>query len=154
MLPSSLTTITTTNIETTTILPSNHNGEMDLSILINNMKPVLHPDEYVFCCIPNLDMIDINNIIQMFREIEGITIIVTKAYADDLSLPYTFISSWITLNIHSSLDAIGFTAAFTKVLTQSHISCNVIAGYYHDHIFINSKDTLIAMQVLENFGNK
>lgn len=60
--------------------------------------------------------------------------------------------SWITLSVHSSLEAIGLTAAFSNALSEHEISCNVVAAYYHDHIFIDKKDTVKAMEILSSFS--
>ena len=72
--------------------------------------------------------------------------------ADKLDLDYSFIASWITLTVHSSLEAVGLTAAFSKALSENGISCNVVAAYYHDHIFIDKKDTEKAMAILNEFS--
>ncbi len=83
-----------------------------------------------------------------FREEEGITIIIRKEMADSLSLAYSFVAAWITLTVHSSLSAVGLTASFSKALAEKGISCNVVAAFYHDHIFVDKKDAEMAMKVL------
>jgi hypothetical protein len=128
-------------------------GEKNLDILLQNMQPSLHEGEYVFCTVENLDNIDIKELACLFREAEGITIIVSKNYADSLRLNYSFIASWITLTIHSSLDAVGLTAAFSEALAKENISANVVAAYYHDHIFVNRADAAKAMLVLQSLSN-
>jgi len=124
-------------------------GEKDLAVLIQNMEPVLNTGEYVFCTVENLDQIpDIEKALFFFRENEAVTIVLEKNIADDWSLKYNYISSWITLNIHSSLEAVGLTAAFANALKKENISCNVVAAYFHDHIFIARKDAEKAMEAL------
>ncbi len=66
--------------------------------------------------------------------------------------PYQYVAAWITLNVHSSLEAVGLTAAFAKALGDAGISCNVVAAYYHDHIFVDVKDAEKAMDVLQRMA--
>ena len=127
-------------------------GEKDLQILLQNMKPVLNSGEYVFATVKNFNNILRTDTLFEFKENEGITLVLEKNKADALKLSYQFISSWITLQIHSSLDAVGLTAAFSSVLTKHNISCNVVAGFYHDHIFVDTKDAQKAMEVLTNLS--
>jgi len=113
------------------------------------MQPILNEGAYVFCTIASNRAIDQTKIIGSFKEKEGITIILEKQIADSLGLQYTFVAAWITLTVHSSLEAVGLTAVFSNALGKNGISCNVISAYYHDHIFIAQKDAERAMQVLD-----
>lgn len=127
-------------------------GETDIHILLKNMTPILNEGEYVFCTIDDLGKLNQDSIIGMFREAKGITVIVNKRIADELNLPYNYVAAWITLTIHSSLDAVGLTAAFSKALAEASISCNVVAAYYHDHIFVSRQDADKAMIVLKQLS--
>jgi len=129
-------------------------GESNLDKLLKTMNPKLNEGEYVFCNVNELGQLGFSDIILFFKEEEGFTIVVEKKLADNLHLKYTFIASWITLTVHSSLEAVGLTAAFSKALADENISCNVVAGYFHDHIFVDRKDAEMAMMVLERFSGK
>ena len=115
-------------------------GEKNLRKLIKEMKPVLNPGEFVFTTLSNSNEIPRSETVFEFKEKEGTTIVLEKSKADNLNLSYHFIASWITLKIHSSLEAVGLTAAFSSELAKHNISCNVVAGYYHDHIFVDHKE--------------
>jgi hypothetical protein len=128
-------------------------GEKDLEKLLKTMKPEHISGEYVFCVIHDLTNLNLNDIIMTFKEQEGTTIVIKKEFADSQKLEYSFIASWITLTVHSSLEAVGLTAAFSSALSQEGISCNVIAAFYHDHIFVDKKDTDKAMEILNRFSN-
>lgn len=123
-------------------------GETNINILLKNMTPKLNEGIYVFCIITTLNGIDANEIIGTFKEDEGITIILKKEIADSLNLSYSYIAAWITLTIHSSLDAVGLTAAISSALAKENISCNVVAAYYHDHIFVDHGDAEKAISIL------
>jgi len=123
-------------------------GETDLSTLLRSMRPQLNPGEYVFCCVDDLNKIEINDVVSIIRESEGFTVVVEKKIADQFKLSYSFVSKWITLTVHSSLEAVGLTAAFSSALANENISCNVISGYYHDHIFLPVEKADKAIEVL------
>jgi len=126
-------------------------GETNLNELLKTMRPTLNDGDYVFCTIPASQTIDPSQIIGSFKEKEGLTVILDKNIADSLHLNYTYIAAWITLTVHSSLEGVGFTAAFSNALAKAGVGCNVIAAYYHDHIFVAKQDAEKAMQVLEEF---
>lgn len=125
-----------------------NSGKTNLKELLKTLNPVHNPGEFVFCTVEDLSKLNAADVIMTFKEQEGITVILNKEIADKLKLSYSFIASWITLTVHSSLAAVGLTAAFSKALTEKNISCNVVAAYYHDHIFVDKKDTSEAMNIL------
>lgn len=124
------------------------NGEKNLDLLLKTMKPKKNTGDFVFCTVEKTDQIELNDILMTFREEESITLITKKEIADQLGLHYTFVASWITLTVHSSLEAVGLTAAFSTALSSNGISCNVVAAFYHDHIFVDKKDAEKAMELL------
>ena len=127
-------------------------GETHLATLIGSMQPILNAGSYVFCVIDSPKTIEIAEIIGFFKEKEGVTVIVEKTVAIEKGLNYSSEFAWISLTIHSALEAVGLTAAFSKALANANISCNVVAGYYHDHIFVPLKDTQKAIETLEDLA--
>lgn len=129
-------------------------GETNLNVLLKSLEPNLNIGSYVFVPLKDINKISREDILFEFKEAEGITIILSKEKADNYNLNYEFIASWITLTVHSALDAVGLTAAVSTALTKHNISCNVVAAFYHDHIFVSTKDTEKAMEVLGEFSKK
>jgi len=128
------------------------NGETDLTKLIRTMRPELNQGEFVFCTFDSLQPALALNPICIFHEKEGVTAILSKTQADAAKISYSSTFSWITLTVHSSLEAVGLTAAFSTALANANISCNVVAAFHHDHIFVPTKDAVRAMDVLENLA--
>ncbi len=82
-------------------------------------------------------------------EQEGLTLVVQEAQAVAAGLDHHFVAGWITLRVHSALEAVGLTAAVSLALTDAGISCNVVAGFHHDHLFVPYARAAEAVQVLE-----
>jgi len=129
-------------------------GETNITTLLKTMRPILNEGEYVFCTVDASQTIDQTIIIGSFKEKEGLTLVLEKSVADNLKLNYSYIAAWITLTVHSSLEAIGLTAAFSNALAKDGISCNVVAAYYHDHIFVAKDDAEKAMVVLDRLSKE
>ena len=102
------------------------------------MSPELIEGDFVFCTIKNAKYGDYSETkpIASFTEAEGLSLVVLKESADKHELPYEGVFRCISLGVHSSLDAVGLTAAVSTKLAAHGISANVIAAYYHDHIFV------------------
>jgi len=117
------------------------------------MSPQLNDGEFVFLSFDEAKYGDYQALkpVASFKEQEGLTLVVPKALADNSRLIYDGVFRYITLQVHSSLSAVGLTAAFSEKLTAHNISANVIAGYYHDHIFVSALDAENAMAALREF---
>ena len=123
-------------------------GETDLKKLLQSMQPDHNAGEYVFCVLDSPMRLTGITPLGFFREKEGVTVILPRADADQAGLSYAGTFAWITLTVHSSLEAVGLTAAFSRALAEARISCNVVAAFYHDHIFVPAADAERALDAL------
>ena len=127
-------------------------GETSLATLLRSMSPQLNAGDYVFCTLRDGQLPAGVEIIGSFRELEGLTVILERSHAEKAGFSFDYVAAWITLNVHSALEAVGLTAAFATALGQAGISCNVIAGYYHDHLFVGQADAERALHVLRGLA--
>ncbi|MEU9981796.1 ACT domain-containing protein [Streptomyces sp. NPDC050856] len=111
-------------------------GERDLTRLIAGMRPEQNPGRYVFATVDGPAVPPGLHPVVTVAESEGLTVVVREEEADAASLPYDFVAGWITLRVHSALDAVGLTAAVARELADAGLSCNVVAGHHHDHLFV------------------
>jgi uncharacterized protein len=112
-------------------------GETNLRNLMQNMTPILHEAEYGYGLVPTGTAIPTNlNWFALMREDTATTVVATTAELQRHNIEH--IPGWarISLEIHSDLAAVGLTAAISAALTSANISANVVAGYYHDHFFV------------------
>lgn len=125
-------------------------GEKELALLLANMRPSLGEDDYVFTTVRDVSAVMQTGIRPkaMFVEHEGTTLILTVADAQLAQLTFEGSYRCITLNVHSSLEAVGLTAAVATALAKVNISANVLAAYYHDHIFVPSAKAQQALDTL------
>ncbi len=120
----------------------------DLNLLLRTMEPQLQDGSFVYVLSDgNPDMTD-RRVIATIREAEGLSLIVEKSFAIEQGLQPHFECAWITLNVNSDLAAVGLTAAFASALGNARISCNVVAGLHHDHIFVPVAQAHAALDVL------
>ena len=116
-------------------------GELDLAVLLRSMEPVLHAEPYGFAvregALPFQPFATV-------AEAEGLTVVAPLALLG-AGEPWARIS----LTVQSDLAAVGLTAAFATALGAEGISCNVIAGVHHDHLFVQWDRRGDAMAALE-----
>ena len=127
-------------------------GTTCLESLLVNLTMSLHPETFVFSTIqpPHLPASTLT-IQMLFREAEGLTVITTQASAVDHGLDFTFPCKMITLNVHSSLEAVGFMAVIAQRLKEIGVGVNPVSGFFHDHLFVpigREQDALNALQEL------
>ncbi|HCW84991.1 MAG: ACT domain-containing protein [Planktotalea sp.] len=129
-------------------------GEHDLQTLLCGMSAQLVEGVYVFVTIPEGAMPQDLTPRMVFRESEGVTLIVLQDEAVAHRLPHEFPSRMITLNVHSSLDAVGFIALIATKLAAAGMGVNPVAGFFHDHIFIPEARAEDAMNLLQDLADQ
>jgi uncharacterized protein len=129
-------------------------GESDLRVMLREMKPTVHSGEYVFVVWPGEQPPPNLPIVMSFREVEGWTLIVKESVAIARGLQCVFRAAWITLEVHSDLNAVGFLAAVTGAMAEAGISCNAVSAVFHDHLFVPAEQHARAMQVLNDLSRK
>ena len=125
-------------------------GERDLRRLLAGMAPRRVPGTYVFTAVPGPQAPAGVTPFATVREDEGLTLVLSREEADRAGLPYDYVAARITLLVHSDLAAVGLTAAVSTALADAGISCNVLAGYHHDHLLVPADEADRALAVLED----
>ncbi len=126
-------------------------GEQNLRQLLEHMSPELTSGHFVFCTFASLSLSDAAGFapVAACEEPEGWTLVLPQAHADAAAFAYDGVFRRITLRVHSSLHAVGLTAAFATALADGGISANVMAGFHHDHIFVPAEQAEQAMARLQ-----
>jgi len=127
-----------------------------LQDLITQLSPRLDSTTYVYCTVPRAQYGELDKLkpIVSIAELEGLTLVIPLEQAKAEGLDYYRIFRRITLEGHSSLEALGLTSVVTSLLAERGITTNVIAGFYHDHIFVPSDRIDEAMEALKDLASK
>jgi hypothetical protein len=126
----------------------------DLVQLLRSLEPVLNPGAWAFATLPGGVVPAGLEPVVTVREREGLTVVVPEAEAAAQGLPVLFRAAWITLLVHSDLQSVGLTAAFAAALGRAEISCNVVAGACHDHLFVPLEQAEAAMAALKELQRR
>lgn len=128
----------------------------DLEELLRSMAPELHEVPYGFGLIQTEAGVPATWVPDAFAvmvEDEGVTVVATEAVLQAQGVTHQAGWARISLKVHSDLQAVGLTAAVSAALTAQGISANVIAGYHHDHFFVQWARRFDAMQALAGLAN-
>ena len=122
-------------------------GITDLNALLVSMDPYLSRRQWCFQPISDPKFVP-ETAFAMIREEEGLCCILPAPAAED-EIPRF---ARITLRVHSDLEAVGLTAAVSRVLADNNMPCNVVAGLHHDHIFVPWDKRSEAFALLEKLS--
>jgi hypothetical protein len=128
-------------------------GETELAALLRALRPVLLDGEWVFASLPpGAAGAHVGHALAMVREAEGVSLVLPVAYARRVGLAEGAAFRCVTCRVHSSLEAVGLTAAMATALAARGIAANVIAGALHDHLLVPSHRADEAVLVLSSLG--
>ncbi|MGW2017874.1 ACT domain-containing protein [Streptomyces sp. NPDC001927] len=128
-------------------------AERNLDRLVAGMRPELNSGRYVFTTVDGPAPAGVVPVVTV-AEPEGLTLVVRQEEADAAGLAYDYVAGWITLRVHSALDAVGLTAVVAQGLAEAGLSCNVVAGFHHDHLFVEHARAAEALAVLRGIAER
>ena len=120
-------------------------GLTNLHEILGALRPSVRQGSFVYVTLPTPPEVEAY---ARIVEDEGITLVVDQSTADEHGWEYEGVFAWITLQVHTSLTSVGITAAVSTALARVGISCNVLAGYYHDHLLVPAESVDEAIDVL------
>ena len=128
-------------------------GMTDLQEMLRTLTVSVRPDRYTFLSVDEILALG-DGVAAVLTEAEGTTVVATVARAEAEGWPVDFQAAWLTLDVHSALEAIGLTAAFSAALGEVGIACNVLAGFHHDHLLVPADRADEAVAVLESLRDR
>lgn len=107
--------------------------------MLATLDVVVRPERYVFAAVPpGANAVTAAD--AMIVEDEAVTLVLAEGRAREHGLASGTRFAWLTLTVHSSLEAVGLTAAVARALAAVGVSCNVLAGFHHDHLLVPDAD--------------
>ena len=128
-------------------------GETDLQVMLAGLEPTVRDGEFVYVTVEEAPPGVTAEATVV--EAEGLTLVVPRDVADAHGWTYDFVAGWLTLTVHSALEAVGLTAAVSQALADRGISANMLAGHFHDHVLVpieRRDDAVSALRDLSSRG--
>lgn len=129
-------------------------GETDLTQLLDGLSATRRPGEFTVVTVPQSAGEFSSGVEAVVREPAGVTLVVRLDVARQRGWEVGPTLAWLTLDVHSSLTAVGLTAAVAKALAEVNIACNVLAGYYHDHLLVPISEVSDARDAIAALGRR
>ena len=112
-------------------------GEADLDRLLAELAPALDATVWGFASLPQGQPVPPSfPVLARFEEAEGTSVIAPAGALSEAGIGHEAGFARITLTVHSSLSAVGLTAAVAEALARAGIGANVVAAFHHDHLFV------------------
>jgi uncharacterized protein len=121
----------------------------NLALALRHLSPVLHDGEYVFVTVADIGSL---NPVASICEDEGVSVVLSREVADTQGLVYDYVAAWITLRVNSALSLVGFSAAISDALASANISCNIVSGRHHDHLFVPAVRARAVLELLHRLA--
>lgn len=129
-------------------------GQTNLQTVLDSMQVTCDGLEYGFATIPAGTQVDPKAVLCVFQEAEGLTLIATKGYLESKDISFEGPFAKLTIDVHTSLELVGLTAVLAAKLGENEISANVVAAYYHDHIFVQYDSRSKAIEALNSLQTR
>ena len=110
--------------------------QTDLSEVLKALTVSCDDVSYGFVSVENTQFKFEEGMLGTFQEKEGVTIIATNEYLAKNGLQSEALFAKLTVDVETSLQMVGLTAVLSTTLAKNGISANVVAGYFHDYIFV------------------
>lgn len=128
-------------------------GQTNLSEVLKSIRISCDDIEYSFASTGKKNLLTDDGILGTFKEAEGLTVIATSEYFQKNNIKSEGVYAKLTVEIHTSLELVGLTAILASELAKNQISANVVAAYYHDHIFVKFSLRQKAIKAIESLKN-
>ncbi|MEM9133004.1 MAG: ACT domain-containing protein [Actinomycetota bacterium] len=132
-------------------------GETDLTAILDGLTVARRPGRFTVVTLadgaapPSLAEPGIEAVM---AETEGTTVVVAVAEAEARGWRVDYVAAWLTIEIHSSLEAVGLTAAVSTALAAEGIPANVLAAYHHDHLLVPADKADRAIEALHRLRSR
>jgi hypothetical protein len=125
-------------------------GITDLKQTLQSIKVSCDDIQDSFTSIKDESKVSREKVLATFHENGQLAVIAPKDYLDDLGIENEGPYAKLTIEVHTSLELVGLTAVMATKLADNGISANVVAAFYHDHVFVQYQLREKAIRLLES----